>query len=320
VSGAGAAGSRRLRGYLMVGSTAVMFGATGVWVGMTDLPASTLLVLRMALAAVIVIAIGGGRRWLRQSLQPGVLRRLIVLGVLDALQLYTFILALRELDVALAVFLSYMSPIYIALVAPRLLGQRTERVVVGALALAVTGIIVMLAPGLVDPGLRVSPPGVALGLVSGLLLAAFFLVAKTLSADVDGSTMLISDGVIVALVMLPLGLVQWAGTGFAFGLTDLWAVLGLAVFSTALGGTVFLHGMRYIPVQHTSIVGLLEPASAPLFAFLFLAEKPSAWTLLGGALILAGAVLVVLFGAAEEGLAGSPEEAVGETGGQAGVR
>ena len=34
----------------------------------------------------------------------------------------------------------------------------------------------------------------------------------------------------------------------------------------------------------------------------------------GGALILGGAVLVVLFGATEEGLAGSPEEAVGEAG------
>jgi drug/metabolite transporter (DMT)-like permease len=266
----------------------------------------------MALAAVLVIAFGGGRRWLRQSLRPGVLRRLLVLGILDALQLYTFILALRELDVALAVFLSYMSPIYIALVAPRLLGQRTERVVAGALGLAVSGIVVMLAPGLVDPGLRVSLPGVALGLASGLLLAAFFLVAKTLSSDVDGSTMLISDGVIVAVVMLPLGLIQWAGTGWSFGWADLGAVLGLAVFSTALGGTIFLHGMRYIPVQHTSIVGLLEPASAPVFALLFLAERPSVWTLLGGALILAGAVLVVLFGAAEEGLAGSPEEAVGE--------
>ena len=95
-------------------------------------------------------------------------------------------------------------------------------------------------------------------------------------------------------------------------LADLWAVLGLAVFSTAFGGTIFLHGMRYIPVQHTSIVGLLEPASAPVFALVFLAERPSLWTLLGGVLILIGAVLVVLFGAAEEGLAGSPEEAVGE--------
>jgi drug/metabolite transporter (DMT)-like permease len=126
--------------------------------------------------------------------------------------------------------------------------------------------------------------------------------------------MLISNGVIVAVVMLPLGLIQWAGTGFALTLTDVWAVLGLAVFSTALGGTIFLHGMRSISVQHTSIVGLLEPASAPVFALVFLAERPSLWTLLGGTLILGGAVLVVLLGATEEGLAGSPEEAVGEAG------
>lgn len=307
-------GSRRRRGYAMVGSTAVMFGATGVWVGMTDLPASTVLCMRMALAAVMVALLGGATRWLRQSRRPGVWPRLLALGLLDAVQLYTFMLALRHLDVALAVFLSYLSPIYIALVAPRLLRQRTEPVVVAALVLAVAGIVVMLAPGLIDPALRVSALGVALGLASGLLLAAFFLVAKTLSADVDGSTMLISNGVIVTAVMLPFGLVRWAAAGFAFVLTDLWAVLGLAVFSTALGGTIFLHGMRYIPVQHTSIVGLLEPASAPLFALVFLAERPSVWTLLGGALILGGAVLVVLFGATEEGLAGSPEEAVGEVG------
>ncbi len=36
------------------------------------------------------------------------------------------------------------------------------------------------------------------------------------------------------------------------------------------------------------------------------------WTLLGGALIVAGAVLVVLLSGAEEGLAGTPEEVVGE--------
>ncbi len=305
-------GPGRLRGYAMVGGSAVMFGATGVWVGMTDLPASTVLSLRMALAAALVALFGGASRWRRQSRAPGVGRRLLALGLLDVVQLYTFILALRHLDVALAVFLSYMSPIYIALVSPRLLRQRTEPVVVVALVLAVSGVIVMLSPGLLDPALRLSVPGLAAGVLSGVTLAAFFLVAKTLSADVDGSTMLISNGVIVAVVMLPLGLIQWAGGGFPFVLTDFWAVLGLAVFSTALGGTVFLHGMRYIPVQHTSIVGLLEPACAPFFAFVFLAERPSLWTLLGGALILAGAVLVVLFGAAQDGLAGTPEEAVGE--------
>ncbi len=296
----------------MVGGSALMFGATGVFIRLTSMPASMLLGLRMCLAALMVALVFLGSRWWREWGRPGVPRKLLALGLVDALQLFSFILAVRYLDVALAVFLSYMSPIYIALVAPRLLKQRTEAIVVAALALSVAGIAVMLAPGLLDPALRVSAAGVIWGLVSGLLLAIFFLVAKTVRNDVGGSTILISNGVTTAAVMLPFGIVQWVAAGAVFTLDDLWAVLGLAVFSTALGGTIFLHGMRYIRVQHTSIVGLLEPASAPLFAFVFVGERPSVWTLVGGALILVGAVLVVLFGASDEGMAGTPEEALGE--------
>ena len=296
----------------MVGGSALMFGATGVFIRLTTMPASMLLGLRMCLAALMVALVFLGSRWWREWGRPGVPRKLLALGLVDALQLFSFILAVRYLDVALAVFLSYMSPIYIALVAPRLLKQRTEAIVVAALVLSVAGIAVMLAPGLFDPALRVSAAGVIWGLASGLLLAVFFLVAKTVRNDVGGSTILISNGVTTAAVMLPFGIVQWVAAGAVFTLDDLWAVLGLAVFSTALGGTIFLHGMRYIRVQHTSIVGLLEPASAPLFAFVFVGERPSVWTLVGGALILVGAVLVVLFGASDEGMAGTPEEALGE--------
>jgi drug/metabolite transporter (DMT)-like permease len=301
-----------VKGYLMVGGSALMFGATGVFIRLTTLPSSMLLTLRMSLAAAMVAVVFLGSRWWREWRRPGVPRKLLALGLVDALQLFSFVLAVRYLDVALAVFLSYLSPVYIALVAPRLLKQRTEPVVVAALALSVAGIVVMLAPGLFDPALRVSLPGVLWGLVAGVLLAVFFLVAKSVRNDVGGSTILISNGVTTAAVMLPFALIQWIGAGAAFTLNDLWAVLGLAVFSTALGGTIFLHGMRYIRVQHTSIVGLLEPASAPLFAFVFVGERPSMWTLAGGALILVGAVLVVLFGASDEGMAGTPEEALGE--------
>ena len=74
-------GSHRLKGYAMVGGTAVMFGATGVWVGMTDLPASTVLCMRMSLAAVMVALLGGAARWARQSRRPGVWPRLLALGL-----------------------------------------------------------------------------------------------------------------------------------------------------------------------------------------------------------------------------------------------
>lgn len=304
--------SDQLKGYLMVGGSALMFGSAGVFIRISTMPASMLLVLRMALGAALVAVFLVRSRWWREWLVPGVPLRLFLLGVIDAVQLLTFFLAVRYMDVALAVFLSYMSPIYIALVAPRLFRQRTEPVVVVALILSAGGIAAMLVPGLLDPSLRVSALGLVCGLLAGVLLAVFFLLAKGLRSKVGGGTMLISDGLTTAVVLLPLGLIQWIPAGMPFTAGDLWAVIGLAVICTAVGGTIFLQGMRHIRVQHTSIVGLLEPASAPLFAFMFLGEVPAVWTLVGGALILAGAVLVVLFGGSQEGMAGSPEEVLAE--------
>ena len=279
----------------MVGGAAVMFGATGVWVGMTDLPASTVLCMRMA---------PGRRHWSRCSAgrADGCGSRAgracggacSLLGLLDALQLYTFMLALRHLDVALAVFLSYMSPIYIALVAPRLLRQRTEPVVVVALVLAVAGIVVMLAPGLMGTALRVSPLGSGGGPDTGC--AARGLLPGRQDAQRRR---------------------RWEhhahlerrdrGGGHAATRPDPVGRSRLPVRGHGLLGGGGVGGLQHrvrghhLPPRHAlhpraahlDFVGLLEPASAPVFALLFLAERPSLWTLLGGVLILVGAVLVV---------------------------
>ena len=48
-----------------------------------------------------------------------------------------------------------------------------------------------------------------------------------------------------------------------------------------------MDGLHYIKVQHAPIMGYLEPVSAPIYAFIFLGERPSPWTIAGGALIVA---------------------------------
>jgi len=72
------------------------------------------------------------------------------------------------------------------------------------------------------------------------------------------------------------------------------ALLGL--INTAFAFSLFMDGLRYIRVQHASIVGYLEPVSAPLYALVFLSQMPSGWTVAGGALIVAAGILVVLYG------------------------
>ena len=67
--------------------------------------------------------------------------------------------------------------------------------------------------------------------------------------------------------------------------------------------------MGLIKVQHSSILGYLEPVSAPLYAFLLLGQAISVWTILGGALIVGAGLLVVLFGEREEDASASLEPA-----------
>ena len=78
---------------------------------------------------------------------------------------------------------------------------------------------------------------------------------------------------------------------------------------TALAYTMWTAGMGLIKVQHSSILGYLEPVSAPLYALLLLGQGISIWTVAGGALIVAAGLLVVLFGEHEEEGATSLEPA-----------
>ena len=70
----------------------------------------------------------------------------------------------------------------------------------------------------------------------------------------------------------------------------------LGVVCTALAYMMWTYGMGLIKVQHSSILGYLEPVSAPLYALLLLGQEVSTWTVIGGALIVAAGLLVVLRG------------------------
>ena len=292
-------GSAVVHGYAPIVVAALIFGSSGVWVNESHLPSSTLLCLRMGIGFIVVAPIFWRHGAFRVLRQRSFALRLLAMGLIDAAGLLTFFVAMRTMNVAIAMFLSYLAPIYVAVAAPRVLHQPTERVIYLALLVALAGIGLMLVPGLFGSGVKISALGLACGFSSGVLLGAYFLIVKTLRQQLGGGALLAWDAAIVCLAVLPLGVWQTVAAQHAFTGADVAAMVALGVLNTALAGTLFLHGMRFVKVQHSSIVGLLEPVSAPLYAFVFLAQRPSVWTLAGGAMILAAGVLVVLLGQAE---------------------
>jgi len=301
--------SRAAQGYLLVAGSFLIMGLIGALVDWATAPESVLLVIRFATAGLVLGVVFARRRPLAGAGAPGVWPRLLVMGLLDAFTLLLFFVAIRGTSVAIGMFLQFLAPVWVALLAPRVFRVSTERIVYPALAIALGGLVVILAPSLLGEGIRLSAGGVAAGLAAGIGYAVFQLVVKDLTNRVSAATIVFTEAWLDALILLPLALWQTVGSGYHLTTRDLVAGVILGVVCTALAYMMWTFGMGRIKVQHSAILGYLEPVSAPLYALLLLGQGISVWTVIGGALIVAAGLLVVLLGEHEEEGATSLEPA-----------
>lgn len=285
---------RAARAYAMVAVSFLLVGLSGTLVTWATAPPSVLIVLRFAVAALAIAAVFGRRRRLTGLLDRTLWPRLLVMGALDAAALLLYFVAIREAGVAIATFLFFMQPVWIALLAPRLLGSATERFVYVAIGLALGGLVVLLVPAALGDGVHASILGLVAGLASGLAYAGFALVTKGLTRRLESIAMVLTECVLDTLFLLPLALWQVLGTGYSLTSRDLLVALILGLLVTAVGYTLWMEGMRWVPVQRSAVLGFLTPVAAPIFALVLLGQPITGWTVAGGALILAAGILVVL--------------------------
>ena len=290
---------RVARGYGMVAASYLLIGLSGTLVTWATAPASVLLVLRFAVAVLAIGAVFARRRRMAGLMDREHWPRLLLMGALDAGALLLFFVAIRETSVAIATIFLFIQPVWIALLAPRLLGSATERVAYVAIALALAGLAIILVPALSGDGVHASVLGLLAGLGSGFSYAGFALVAKGLSRHMESVSMVLAECTLDGLFILPLALWQMLGTGYSLTGRDLLVALVLGLVCTALAYTLWMEGTHRVRVQHSAVLGFLTPVAAPIYALLLLGQTITVWTAAGGALILGAGILVVLRGRAD---------------------
>jgi drug/metabolite transporter (DMT)-like permease len=295
--------SHRLRGYGETLAACLVNGSIGVFVTYATMPSAMLVAVRMAFAAAVLGGVVAARRdWRSLIADRGTTMRLVVCGVALAVNLVSYFIAIRQTGVAVAIFLSYLAPLYVAFVAPRLEGGRTEGAVYAALGVGLAGMGLILVPGLTGESVRLTPYGLFFATLAGVMYSVYLIGGKQLRRrEVHATTIVFSMSLLAAVVLLPLGLLQTPAADFTARNLAIAAYLG--VVCTALTFTLVMDGMRFIRVQHSAIMGYIEPVSAPLYALAFLSQVPSPWTVAGGVLIIGAGVIVVRFGAAESEVA-----------------
>jgi len=290
---------RRLRGYAEIGVASLILGTSATLIQISTMPASLLVVLRMALAGIVLGVLflkTGGIAEVRRS---GYFRCLILVGFVVALELIFYFASIRLANVTVGVSLEYMAPVFVAVLAPLVLHTRRQAIDMVAVAVAVGGMALLVLPGLALGEGRTSIPGIACGLLAGLMFATAMMLIKSMGRDVRGSTFALFYCLGSVVLLTPLAVWQTLVGHYELTRTDTWIVLVSGLIYTALCFSLFSDGIRYVRVEHAGILGYIEPVTAPLWAFLLIGEKPPWTTLAGGALIIAAGMLVIVLGKGE---------------------
>ena len=290
--------SRTVQGHAMMVAAYLIGGLSATLVTWATAPASLLLVIRFAVAALVLGAVFARRR-LAGLVARGVWPRVLLMGAFDAGTMLLYFVAIRGTGVAIATFFLFTQPVWVALLAPRLLGSASERAVHAAIGLSLAGLAVILFPALSGSGVHASVLGLLAGLGSGLCYAGNALVVKGLSRELESASMVLAQVTLDGLFLLPLALWQTLGAGYSLTGRDLLVGVVLGLLCTVLAYTLWMEGMARVRVQHSAVLGFLVPVAAPVYSLVFLGQSITLWTVAGGALILAAGILVVLRGQPE---------------------
>jgi drug/metabolite transporter, DME family len=259
---------------------ALLFSTGGVAIKVSSFSGWQVSGFRCAMAAVTL--------WLiLPRARSGWSWRSFLVAVPYAATFVLYALANKATTAANAIFLQDTAPLYLLLLGPLLLNEAIRRAEIFFMVALVVGLTLIFFAAS-EPLVTAPAPalGNALAIGAGvswaLTIAGLrWLAVRSMSSSEHPATAAVAGCVLAALV---------SGM-FAFPVAEPtfvnWAVVAyLGVFQIALPYALITDSMREVGALESSLLLLIEPVFAPLWAWLVLAETPAGLALAGGALII----------------------------------
>jgi DME family drug/metabolite transporter len=264
-------------------AAALLFSTGGAAIKLCDLTGWQVACFRSGIAALtLALLIPGARR--------GWSWRTWVVGCAHGATMVLFALANKLTTAANSIFLQSTAPLYVLVLAPLLLRERTRRSDMFLMAAIAAGLALFFID--LEPVAASAPEpflGNLLGAASGVSWALTLLGLRWLgrsegkdsASSERGLAAVVVGNTLACLVTLPAAL-PLTGSSPAD-----WVTLGyLGVVQIALAYVLLTYGFRRVPAFEASLLILMEPTLNPIWAWLIHNEVPGAWALFGGAIIL----------------------------------
>jgi DME family drug/metabolite transporter len=266
-----------LRSRLALIAAAVLFSTAGAAIKSCALTGWQVASFRALVAGIVVaVALPESRR--------GWTRRTVLVAVAYAATAILFVQANKLTTAASTIFIQAASPLFIAALAPWLLGEWPRRRDLPFMAAILAGLALFFAGGPQEGHATAPDPrlGNLVAIASSFSVALMMMGLRWLGREEHGSA--------TGAVVLGNFLAFAAALPFAFPVQarsgDVAIVLYLGVFQIGLAYPLMLLGLRRVSALEASLLMFVEPVLSPLWAWLLHGEGVGPWALAGGALIL----------------------------------
>jgi drug/metabolite transporter (DMT)-like permease len=273
-----------LTGILLAISSALGFSTLALWGKFAvrlGFDSSSLNVYRFLFAGLVLLALGYGRRTSR-----ALLGKLLLFGLWYASNTWLYFQALGKISASVATILVYLAPAFVILIRWAL-GHRPNSRQLQALGLVSLGLIVIVGlPGPADANVL----GLLLAASAGAFYGAYLVASERWLGHVEPMQQTTFNAFGTALGFTVFALFG-GGLHFPSNLNQWGLVAGIVTFSTLIALPTLFAAIKHIGASRASILSSLEPVFATLLAWFVLSEPPSNSNVIGGLLILSGAIL-----------------------------
>ncbi|MCK6539751.1 MAG: DMT family transporter [Anaerolineales bacterium] len=289
---------------LLIAILAVSTASIFIRFAQTDgAPSLVIAALRLTFATLLLAPLALTRH--RAELQS-LTRKQVTLGIASGLFLAvhfaTWISSLEYTSVASSVVFVSTGPLWVALLSPMLLNEKSTRSAIVGLGLAILGgaIIGLSDACVIQDGIQCPELGQVmrgravwgnfLALAGAWAVTGYLIIGRKLRA---GMSLVAYIFLVYGMAAAALIVIMLAAGKSPFGFeakTYGWIFL-LAAIPQLIGHSTYNWALRYLPAAFVAVTTLGEPIGSAILAFFILSETPSAATILGGILILLGIFL-----------------------------
>jgi len=230
--------------------------------------------LLLSLALALAFFAHHGQQTLRVVVEIGVPG--LIAAVCLGLGSIFFIFAIGHTTIANVAFLTSAVPFLTAILGWLILGEGVSRATWACIALAMAGVAAMVVEGFALGGWF----GIVMAL-GAALVSAGYAIALRYGRKGDLSPCVMVSGVVTMAIAAP-----FAGT-LDISWHDLALCATQGVLISAVCNVLFTYCARWVPAAQLTLLSLLEAVLSPFWVWLFIHENPSAWTVVGGTVVLA---------------------------------